>query len=540
MNSRKQGGLRSLCRYCLLAIFLGCDPSGGGVDTADQTESGVAEGGSAQEPRIYELPSEQLAPPIKQRSLGNDSSDSSGVRRSLDESDAVERVFAAIEDAAEVGPVTVVWIWDVSTDARSFNEPLSRLVQQAYGTITPETKSRLQSAIISYSDERQPLVEEPTDSLDQIQEAFASLEFASTKTNQTFAAIQQTVVDYESIRRRERKQLIFICCTNEKGDDLSLLEVAVETLRSAAAPLFVLGPPAPFGRVGIEESGMSEDAQGGWRVGPETAVEERLQLDFPTTANESEWMESGYGAWGLERLARQSGGRYLLLRELGVPPVEKLNRPDWPRRSARRFSAEKMAQYKPDYRAEQEIVAELKDSSMRAALVAAANLPRTEVLANVTFQFDARDTARMVNSITRAQREPARVLPGLEQMLETLEAGVVARENEQDPRWQAAFDLALGRALAAHSRADGYNALLAELKRGKSFRSDGDDTWELVPSDAFESGGSTLKTNAKRAEELLTKVQREHAGTPWAYLAEQELSSPLAWRWNAIDRHDDE
>ena len=34
-----------------------------------------------------------------------------------------------------------------------------------------------------------------------------------------------------------------------------------------------------------------------------------------------------------------------------------------------------------------------------------------------------------------------------------------------------------------------------------------------------------------KALEYLNRVVNEHPGTPWAFLAQVELSDPLGWRW---------
>ena len=47
-----------------------------------------------------------------------------------------------------------------------------------------------------------------------------------------------------------------------------------------------------------------------------------------------------------------------------------------------------------------------------------------------------------------------------------LQQGEADREKETVMRWQAGYDLAMGRTLAAKVRTEGYNAMLAAAKRG--------------------------------------------------------------------------
>jgi hypothetical protein len=45
------------------------------------------------------------------------------------------------------------------------------------------------------------------------------------------------------------------------------------------------------------------------------------------------------------------------------------------------------------------------------------------------------------------------------------------------------------------------------------------------------SVGSQLDKLAKQAHEYLDRVNQQHAGTPWALLAERELKVPIGWKW---------
>ena len=40
-----------------------------------------------------------------------------------------------------------------------------------------------------------------------------------------------------------------------------------------------------------------------------------------------------------------------------------------------------------------------------------------------------------------------------------------------------------------------------------------------------------MKKIGERAVEYLERVQMEHAGTPWAQMAEIELGVPVGWKW---------
>jgi uncharacterized protein with HEPN domain len=88
----------------------------------------------------------------------------------------------------------------------------------------------------------------------------------------------------------------------------------------------------------------------------------------------------------------------------------------------------------------------------------------------------------------------------------------------------------MGRLLAARSRVEGYNAMLALMKRGKTFEKETSTAWELVPSTETEVG-SVIKKIGERAVQYLERVKAEHPGTPWARMAEMELQVPVGWQW---------
>ncbi|MEM9587782.1 MAG: VWA domain-containing protein, partial [Planctomycetota bacterium] len=138
--------------------------------------------------------------------------------------------------------------------------------------------------------------------------------------------------------------------------------------------------------------------------------------------------------------------------------------------------------------------------------------------------------AQLVTEFTTAQQAAAQLEPTLFRMVSVLQPGLEARNEEESPRWQAGFDLAMGRALAQKVRTETYNAMLAKGKRGMAFTDSKNNTWVLKASDEI-SVGSKWQREAEMARKLLKSVVAEHGGTPWALLAQQELAVPIGWQW---------
>ena len=147
-----------------------------------------------------------------------------------------------------------------------------------------------------------------------------------------------------------------------------------------------------------------------------------------------------------------------------------------------------------------------------------------------SLRFVKRSEPELANALTEAQKDAAKIEPRIEALYGILKLGEADRDKESSVRWQAGFDLAMGRVLAVKVRTEAYNAMLAQAKRGLKFKDEKSNTWVLEPADEI-SVGSQLEKLADRARMYLKRVVDEHPGTPWAYLAERELKDKVGWRW---------
>ena len=194
-----------------------------------------------------------------------------------------------------------------------------------------------------------------------------------------------------------------------------------------------------------------------------------------------------------------------------------------------------MRNYKPDYVSNRTYMERLNDNAARKALVQAAAFTTTGTLESPRLRFPKLDEARFVNDVSRAQQAAALVEPALDRLYAMLQAGEQDREKERSPRWQAGYDLAMGRAIAAKVRANTYNGMLALVKTKKKFSEPKEgqpqnNTWVLRPAESTETGSQHAKL-LDRAKTYLNRVVEEHPGTPWAMLAKRELATPIGWEW---------
>ncbi|MCP4777875.1 MAG: VWA domain-containing protein, partial [Planctomycetaceae bacterium] len=181
-------------------------------------------------------------------------------------------------------------------------------------------------------------------------------------------------------------------------------------------------------------------------------------------------------------------------------------------------------------------LARLKASDSRSALVKAATFTTTGTLESPALRFEKLNEATFVATVSAAQQTAAIVEPQINRLYEMLKVGEEARPDEISLRWQAGFDLAIGRAIAAKVRASSYNAMLALIKTKLKFdppkdkKTPQNNTWVLVPADIVETGSQDTKL-LQKANNYLNRVIEEHPGTPWALLAQRELETPIGWKW---------
>jgi hypothetical protein len=301
----------------------------------------------------------------------------------------------------------------------------------------------------------------------------------------------------------------------------------------------VVGVPAPFGREQTYVRYVDPDPRFDQSVqelpvhqGPESLRPELVKLGFAGQSEYDDPIDSGFGPFGLCRLAYETGGLYFVVhpnRETGrrISPWETASMTAY---ISEFFDPRLMRSYRPDYVSIEEYDRMLSQNEACAALVEAAQLSWTAPMENVRLRFPKVDDSQLARDLSLAQRKAAKIEPKINQLVDILRRGEADRPQVTKPRWQASFDLAIGRALATKVRTEGYNAMLAEAKQGMRFKNERDDTWRLKPSQDV-SLSSALAHDAADARTYLQRVVADHAGTPWAFLAERELREPMGWEW---------
>ncbi|TWT99674.1 hypothetical protein Pla108_06170 [Botrimarina colliarenosi] len=472
---------------------------------------------------------------------------------------AVDRLTGEILLSLEQRPTVVVWLFDRSGSLSGQREAIVSRFDRVYeelGVASPRRADGEDASSDEPDDDDAPLLTtvaafgsgvefvtpKPTADIDAIKAAVRSIEPDDSGEENVFGAVLEAVERHKRYRlRRPKHNVMIVVVTDEAGDDLDRLDRAVDACRTMQTPVYVVGAPAPFGRLETYVRYVDPDPRYDQtpqylpvRQGPETLLPERLRLGyFGARDFDGPVLDSGFGPYSLTRLTAESGGFFIAVHPFRVD-AGRANREGGDGQLVANldyfFDERLMRRYRPDYLPTTEYRRRLNQNGAKKALVEAASLSWTAPLDNVRREFPKLDEAQFAEDLTRAQRAAALLEPRLDQLVTTLRRGEGDRPKLDSARWEAGFDLAMGRALATKVRAEGYNDMLARAKQGMEFTSEKKDTWIISPNDAIATG-SLAAREAEEAKTYLTRVTKEHEGTPWALLAQRELARPLGWEW---------
>ena len=469
---------------------------------------------------------------------------------------AVDRITFEILKEMEQQPTLVVWLLDESGSLHRQRRDIRNRFDRIYHELgiakdkgakafqREDAQEPLLTSIIGFGSQTKLYTEEPTADLDEIKQVVDDIKVDASGKENVFTAITIAVNQYKSLCRRRgdrgpQRKVLMVVVTDEKGDDENLLEKSIKDCRKWGIPVYVIGVPAPFGRTHTLVKYVDPDPQYDqtpqWAQvdqGPETHMRERVHVGFSADFQQEPRIDSGFGPYALTRLCYETGGIYFT-----VHPNRKVNR-RVSRGELDEFASElqyffdpvAMAPYRPEYVSAQDYSNQVKASPLRSALVRAAGASPAVGLSKPRTRFVMRNIAQLSQELSIAQRDAARLAPRLNAMTEILRRGLKFRDKETSPRWKAGYDLAMGRVLAQRIRTHGYNAMLALARSGMPFKDSKNNTWVLTSSEEITIG-SQWKSEAELATELLETVVRDHAGTPWALLASDELKVPVGWAW---------
>jgi hypothetical protein len=437
-----------------------------------------------------------------------------------------------VRESVEYGPTLVVWVIDRTDSAQPLRLDALGAMRSIYGGSLKDKP--LKTVVVTYGQQVDQPLADPTADGSAVLQTMEKITRDESGREATFAALTAAGQRYLKHRTELKEEVLFILVTDEIGDDMAQAEAAISFFKKHVIPVYVLSIPAPFGKRHLgdvkAENGTAD--RPGVSFGPESREVEAVAIESLGGNYDLEVLDSGFGPFSLEWLARATDGKLLANRPsyhegafFGLPGSE------WPTSRARQFDAQVIKKYTPDYVSAADYQALLDGNAAAKALVAAGKLPRAEVRTQLNLTFTKRSEAQFATELSKSQQGAAKLEPAIVRIYDTLVAGEGDRAKLTSPRWQAAFDVAMGRACAAKARIEGYNAMLALLKQGKAFERPESKVWHLETADHSDQASSAINKLVERSQTYLKRVVAEHPKTPWAIIAERELQEQLGWTW---------
>lgn len=449
---------------------------------------------------------------------------------------AIDRLTFEIEASLRQENTLVVWLFDATPSMKSRRDEIADRFENVYrqlGLLGVGKNGALKTSVATFGKSINYLTKKPVDDVAAIKKAVRKVEDDGDEkeaVENVFTAAMSAAERFKTYRlgKTERRRVMIVIVTDERGSDYRKVEDAIVKLRRFGMRVYCVGDDAVFGRQRHYFPYVFPDGFHGYAYtnrGPETAELEGVALPFwGGRGRQLEELTSGFGPYALCRLCAETGGLFLVSDELPGP----------------RFDEAILRNYVPDYRPLKDYELERSRNGAKAALYQAAlvstedahagrkELPRPQLV----FRADNDNTLRQ--QITEAQKPLAELDYRLNEMHTLLETGERDRSRLDTPRWKASFDLAMGRVLAMRARALGYNMMLADMKVSpKPFQDATSNTWRIEPA-SDEKSPSRIQRFAKRAREYLEGVIEDHKGTQWAALAKEELAAPMGWDWHEL------
>jgi hypothetical protein len=458
-------------------------------------------------------------------------------------SGAVDRLTVEIAAALEQRPTLVCWVFDQSVSLAAQRKEIAARLGRVFDELgmnkSEANRPDLLNIVFAYGKGMQQVTEKPTSEAADVVAAIENIVVDDSGVEMTFSAIRAAAERAKVVRAgTPRRNVMIVVFTDEVGNDQQLADQTAQMCRTQGMPVYVVGVPAPFGMREVKMKFVEFDPkyQGGeqWAVvdqGPETLYPEFVRI-HPREAEEP--IDSGFGPFSLSKLCAETGGIYFAVHanrhaqgrvsDDAVAPMAS--------RLRRFFDPVAMKNYRPDYVAAVKIEQMLASNKAKKALVEAARSSQISPMESPQMTFPREDDGALALLLAEAQKMAARIAPKIDALYGILAAGAADREKIEEKRWQAGYDLAMGRLLATKIRTDAYNIMLAQAKTGMKFKNPKNDTWVLKPSHDVSATGSQTDKLAKQCRTYLERVVKDHPGTPWAFLAAEELKTPLGYAWS--------
>lgn len=444
----------------------------------------------------------------------------------------LDRLTPEIVSLAEKKDVHVVWLFDASISLSNQRKQIKDRISKILDEIkeTSSASKSISHTICSFGESLQVISKQPSNNAEKIISDINMISLDESGVENIFGSIIKICEIFSSSRN------MIIVFTDEVGDDIVNLEKAINITRRKIIPVYVVGPPAPFGLSSIEfkyvDPDPKFDQKERWvqiNQGPETLF--KMTLDLHTLPIDESGLDSGYGPYGLTRLCYSSGGTYFSVHPNRSQDIV-IKKQVHPLSSniSRFFDSEIMSRYRPDYRNYPAQQYEVENNKFKLSLVKACQIP-LRITYDQKTSFTAFNEGEFVEQLSDAQNFSAKIEPKIDQVYSLLKNVESFLPNIKEDRWLVSYYLAMGRILATKCRIELYNNILAEAKSGLKKTDKKTNAWELESDTKFSTKNSQLNKYYSASLEYLNLVVTNYPDTPWAAIAIEELNTPMGYRW---------
>jgi hypothetical protein len=437
------------------------------------------------------------------------------------------------------GKVLVVWVFDQSLSMKDDQAEIKSRIGRVYEELGLSSAARgdaLMTGVVSYGRAFAVHTTRPTVRQKDIDAAIDAVPVDESGEEIMCTAVAETVANFRQFSGvNGGRQLMLVLVSDESGnpdDNVRSLEPTIAVCKKAQASIYVLGREAVFGypfahmewRVTQQIPGggtRSEDFIVPIDRGPETPMVELLQTEGFQKRMDSH--PSGFGPYAQVRLARETGGMFLML------PSPEL---DLFQRDETVFDFESMRPYLPDLRDRATYAKERDYHPLRALIAKVINDlnpydPAIGQYINLAQRFSS-DPADWNREMDAEMNKAKRYVLYLDAAEQALRDAQPLRSREKEPRWRAHYDLTLAQVVAYKARVYEYGAYLAMFRQNPKPH-DRSTPQRYLHHWALQERGATVadrltKPLADNATAMFQEIMKEYEGTPWATRAEYEIS----------------
>ncbi|MGC3970924.1 MAG: hypothetical protein QM775_27395 [Pirellulales bacterium] len=349
------------------------------------------------------------------------------------------------------------------------------------------------------------------------------------------------MANFQKVATSGNRQMAIVMVSDESGDmntNISQLESTIQGLKQAGIKVYVLGRESVFGYPYARMRWADEFKQIHWIPidrGPETPQPEQLQINGFHRRHDA--FPSGFGPYEQSRIARQTGGIFFMLPS---PEVQLVGR-----RADIAYDADAMRPFLPDLSARNDYVSDRDKSPFRQMIFkvisdlnpyqSGSKGSRVEVRTD-QFPIEPPEFARVATDNMKKAQD---LIMYLGEAQKALESVAPHRAREKSPRWRANYDLIYAQTISYQARLQEYGWYLAEfMKTPKAIKN---PLGPARPTNGWDVGtvkrllkAEVTQANRDKADALFREIEKEYAGTPWAWRTREELN-----RGYGVELHED-